>query len=68
MSFEVDVETWCPAYRVVVRLTLASDNPRDVKGNVVAGKPVRCNFEGACGKRDDIFCMLKSVRIETRRR
>lgn len=66
--YTVDVETWCSAFRVVVRLTLASNNPRDVSGLVVSGKPIHCNFEGICNKKDDAFCMLKSLRIETRRR
>jgi len=68
LSFKVDVKTWCPAFNVVITLTLASDNPRDVEGNVVAGKPVHCNFQEVCNKRENQFCMLKSLRIETRRR
>lgn len=66
--YTVDVETWCPAFRVVVKLTLASDNPKDVYGEIVAGKPIYCNFQGVCDKKENVFCRLKALRIETRRR
>ena len=59
-----DVETFCPAIRRQVGLSLRCAEA--ARGDVVSGVPVSCSLGLGCGM--GVFCLLKAKRITTCRR
>jgi len=64
--YEVEIETYCPKKKSQVLLILQSNSEQT--GDIVEGKPIRCNFENACSKQPPEQCLLNALEIETRRR
>jgi hypothetical protein len=67
-AFYVEIETYCYFKSGQVILTLRSPNQNDVKGELVSGKPVFCNYDSICKAKENPKCFLKSLKIETKRR
>jgi len=67
----IDVETFCPVKRRMVRLTLRCRKPQH--GRLVTGKPFSCNYEEACSKEENssakypFRCYLNCLQITTNR-
>jgi hypothetical protein len=59
-----DVITFCPVSRMQATITLIQTNE---KGLLISGTPVECAF-AACHSRADPRCILKALRITTRRK
>jgi hypothetical protein len=64
---QVDIETYCSLKQGQIVLTLASNNPKDVQGEIVQGKPVFCNHEFTCKHKNEPKCLLNAIWIETRK-
>jgi hypothetical protein len=60
------VESQCPVTHRQVQLTLLSK--AEPKGVLIVGKPVECNHYKATCYNSSARCLLKSPRIETRRK
>lgn len=64
LTFEVKIETYCQVSGHVELLVLECEN--EPKGEIVEGKPSYCARQNQCGRA--INCLLRALRIETRRR
>ena len=61
-----EVDTFCCQTRRMVAVLLHTSQAKPPKFDVIAGAPESCNFEAGCSR--GAGCLLKAIRISTRRR